>query len=117
MVSWPHDDQVVLPLGDVPDKRAGRNPKQDSEVYPPGGPCVAGVTGETVCIRRKPKLEDVRRCAPYRSKFVLMGEKTVLVVLERTLISGYHPGVGKKWMHTQISVILSMLQGPSERAG
>ncbi|CAL8463366.1 g2900 [Coccomyxa elongata] len=55
------DEQVVLPLGEVPDKRAGRNPTQDSEQYPPGGPCTTSVTGEVVCIRRRPDLEAVRR--------------------------------------------------------
>ncbi len=55
---------MVLPLGDVPDKRAGRDPRRDGAAYPPGGPCVEGVTGETVCIRRAPDLDALRRCAP-----------------------------------------------------
>lgn len=55
--------QVVLPLGDIPDKRAGRDPKRDTDAYPPGGPCIEGVTGEVVCIRRAPDLDALRRRA------------------------------------------------------
>ena len=55
--------QVILPLGDVPDRRAGRNPKEDTEAFPPGGPCLTGVTGEAVCIRQSPDLQAVRRSA------------------------------------------------------
>lgn len=62
MIAWDCMVQVVLPLGEVPDKRAGKNPEQDSEQYPPGGPCTTSVTGEVVCIRRRPDLEAVRRC-------------------------------------------------------
>jgi len=53
--------QVILPLGDEADRRAGKDPKGDSERYPPGGKCVQGVTGELVCIRKAPDLEAVRR--------------------------------------------------------
>ena len=55
--------QVVLPLGDTPDRRAGRDPVRDSESYPIGGPCTHGVTGEAVCIRRAPDEAAVRRQA------------------------------------------------------
>ncbi len=55
--------QVVLPLGDTPDRRAGRDPVRDSKAYPSGGPCTHGVTGEAVCIRRAPDEAAVRRQA------------------------------------------------------
>ena len=53
--------QVILPLGDEEDRRAGKDPKGDSKRYPPGGKCIQGVTGELVCIRKAPDLEAVRR--------------------------------------------------------
>lgn len=53
--------QVILPLGEEPDRRAGKDPCDDSRRYPPGGKCIKGVTGEVVCIRKAPDLEAVRR--------------------------------------------------------
>ncbi len=53
--------QVILPLGEEPDRRAGKDPCGDSQRYPPGGKCMKGVTGELVCIRKPPDLEAVKR--------------------------------------------------------
>jgi hypothetical protein len=53
--------QVVLPLGDTADRRAGKDPKGDGERNPPGGLCKEGVTGEMVCIRKPPDLQAIRR--------------------------------------------------------
>ncbi|KAK9917414.1 hypothetical protein WJX75_004082 [Coccomyxa subellipsoidea] len=89
------DEQVVLPLGEVPERngRAGRNPKQDSKKYPPGGPCRKGVTGEVVCIRQEPDLEIVRRDL----KAVLDGGiKSLAVVFKHAAIFPEHEeAVGK----------------------
>ena len=53
--------QVILPLGEEPDRRAGKDPCGDSQRYPPGGKCMKGVTGELVCIRKPPDLDAVKR--------------------------------------------------------
>ena len=53
--------QVVLPLGDEPDKRSGKRPKLDKEAHPEKGRLAEGVTGETVAIRKAPDLEAIKR--------------------------------------------------------
>ena len=52
--------QIVLPLGDEPNKRAGKNPKRDSEVYPIEGKTVTSQTGEIGIVRRSPDMEALK---------------------------------------------------------
>lgn len=55
------DEQVVLPLGDTPGTRAGRDPAGDSERHPLGGTPATATTGEAVVVRRAPDLPALRR--------------------------------------------------------
>ena len=52
--------QVILPLGDVADKRSGQDPQQDKKSHPPLGKLIKSVTGETVEVRKAPDLAAVR---------------------------------------------------------
>ena len=52
--------QIVLPLGDEPNKRAGKNPKRDSGVYPIEGKTVTSQTGEVGIVRRSPDMEALK---------------------------------------------------------
>lgn len=51
--------QVVLPLGDVPDKRSGKDPVGDSAAYPIKGPVIECLTGEKVVVRKAPDMDAV----------------------------------------------------------
>ncbi|PRW57398.1 5-oxoprolinase [Chlorella sorokiniana] len=54
------DEQVVLPLGDAPSTRAGRDPAGDSQRHPLQGSPATAVTGEAVVVRKAPDLEALR---------------------------------------------------------
>ncbi|KDD76015.1 hydantoinase/oxoprolinase, partial [Helicosporidium sp. ATCC 50920] len=51
-------EEVVLPLGDVPGKRAGRDPVRDAAAHPLSGRArqTRGTTGEAVEVRQAPDL-------------------------------------------------------------
>mmetsp|Transcript_14115 Transcript_14115/g.30617 ORF Transcript_14115/g.30617 Transcript_14115/m.30617 type:complete len:1326 (+) Transcript_14115:84-4061(+) len=55
------DEQVILPLGDEPNQRNGKDASSNSRQYPPGGALVKGTTGEMVCIRKAPDMERLRK--------------------------------------------------------
>lgn len=52
--------QIVLPLGDEPSKRAGKNPKQASEEYPIEGKKITSQTGEVGIVRRRPDMDALK---------------------------------------------------------
>ena len=51
--------QIVLPLGDAPSKRSGKNPKQDSQDYPIEGKKITSQTGEVGIVRRSPDMDSL----------------------------------------------------------
>lgn len=53
--------QIVLPLGDEPSKRSGKNPKQDSQNYPIEGKKITSQTGEVGIVRRSPDMDSLRK--------------------------------------------------------
>ena len=53
--------QIVLPLGDEPSKRAGKNPKQDSQAYPITGKKITSQTGEVGIVRRSPDMDALKK--------------------------------------------------------
>ncbi len=52
--------QIVLPLGDEASKRAGKNPKRDSEIYPIEGKKITSQTGEVGIVRRSPDMDSLK---------------------------------------------------------
>lgn len=50
----------MLPLGDEPSKRAGKNPKQDSQDYPIEGEKITSQTGEVGIVRRSPDMDSLK---------------------------------------------------------
>ena len=50
----------MLPLGDEPSKRSGKNPKQDSQDYPIEGKKITSQTGEVGIMRRSPDMESLK---------------------------------------------------------
>ncbi|KAL3135323.1 hypothetical protein ABBQ32_007517 [Trebouxia sp. C0010 RCD-2024] len=55
------DEQIVLPLGDEPSKRSGKNPKQDSQDYPIKGKRITSQTGEVGIVRHSPDMDSLRK--------------------------------------------------------
>lgn len=53
--------QIVLPLGDEPSKRSGKNPKQDSQAYPITGKKITSQTGEVGIVRRSPDMDALKK--------------------------------------------------------
>lgn len=53
--------QIVLPLGDEPSKRSGKNPKQDSQAYPITGKKITSQTGEVGIVRRSPDMDALKQ--------------------------------------------------------
>ena len=52
--------QIVLPLGDEPSKRSGKDPKRDSDIYPIKGKRVTSQTGEVGIVRRSPDMDSLK---------------------------------------------------------
>ena len=52
--------QIVLPLGDEPSKRSGKDPKRDSDIYPLEGKRVTSQTGEVGIVRRSPDMDSLK---------------------------------------------------------
>lgn len=51
----------MLPLGDEPSKRSGKNPKQDSQAYPITGKKIISQTGEVGIVRRSPDMDALKK--------------------------------------------------------
>lgn len=81
------EEQVVLPLGDTPGTRAGRDPVGDSQRHPQHGTTATAVTGEAVCIRRAPNLQALRR---ELQRVLDAGIVSVAVVLKHAAIFPQH---------------------------
>ena len=52
--------QIVLPLGDEPSKRSGKDPIRDSEIYPIEGKKITSQTGEVGIVRRSPDMDSLK---------------------------------------------------------
>lgn len=50
----------MLPLGDEPSKRSGKNPKQNSQEYPIEGKKITSQTGEVGIVRRSPDMDSLK---------------------------------------------------------
>ncbi|CAK0741638.1 hypothetical protein CVIRNUC_001340 [Coccomyxa viridis] len=105
------DEQVILPLGSKPDKRAGKDPEGDSKDFPPGGKCVEGVTGELLCIRKPPEPETVRRDL---QAVLERGIKSIAVVLKHSAIFPDHEkavgAIAKQLGFEQVSLSSEVMQ-------
>lgn len=79
------DEQVILPLGDQPSKRAGEYPGKHAL---PGDAVVKqAVTGELVCIRKPPDVERLRRDLQH---VLDCGVRSLAVVLKHSAIFPDH---------------------------
>ena len=58
--------QIVLPLGDEPSKRSGKDPKRDSDIYPLEGKKVTSQTGEVGIVRRSPDMDSLKTALQVR---------------------------------------------------
>lgn len=54
------DEQVVLPLGSTPSRRAGKDPHSASVLYPIPGNSVVATTGEELVVRKAPDVALVK---------------------------------------------------------
>eukprot|EP00884_Botryococcus_braunii_P001198 jgi/Botrbrau1/11079/Bobra.0302s0021.1 len=88
------DEQVILPLGDEPGKRAGNNPVGDAAAHPPGGPITSGITGEAVCIRKAPDLATVRQDL---QRVLEAGIRSLAVVFKHAAIYPEHEEAVGRW--------------------
>ncbi|KAL6786052.1 hypothetical protein ACKKBG_A01200 [Auxenochlorella protothecoides x Auxenochlorella symbiontica] len=104
------DEQVVLPLGDTPSIRAGRDPVGDAARHPLEGRAAVATTGEAVVVRRAPDLEDLRaRLLEVRES----GIASLAVVLKHSAIFPDHErAVGelaRELGFTQVSLSSSIM--------
>ena len=53
--------QVTIPLGTTASRRAGKHPKEDEKAWPPGGEVLITMTGEQVCVRKRPDLAALEK--------------------------------------------------------
>jgi 5-oxoprolinase (ATP-hydrolysing) len=99
------DEQVALPLGDQPSRRAGPDPGAASAVHPLGGRTAIGITGEEVCVRRAPDLITLRRDL---HKVLDAGISSVAVVLKHAAVFPDHEeavgSVAAEMGFTQVSL-------------
>ena len=58
--------QIVLPLGDEPSKRSGKDPKRDADIYPIEGKKVTSQTGEVGIVRRSPDMDSLKTALQVR---------------------------------------------------
>lgn len=56
----------MLPLGDEPSKRSGKDPKHDSDIYPIEGKRVTSQTGEVGVVRRSPDMDSLKTALQVR---------------------------------------------------
>eukprot|EP00873_Tetraselmis_striata_P028673 jgi/Tetstr1/448937/TSEL_036163.t1 len=80
-------ESVVLPLGEEPNKRAGKRPKLDAEAYPAGGKTVMSVTGEYVTVRQPPDMETLRADL---AAVLAAGITSICIVLKHSAIFPDH---------------------------
>ncbi|GAB4819425.1 hypothetical protein N2152v2_006471 [Parachlorella kessleri] len=81
------NEQVVLPLGEEPSTRAGRDPKGDGQRYGLEGETAVGVTGEAVVVRRAPDLAAARKDL---EAVLAAGITSIAVVLKHAAIYPEH---------------------------
>lgn len=79
--------QVIIPLGDTPDRRSGRDPQQDARDHPIKGEIRECLTGEHVCIRKAPDLQQLKKDL---EAALNTGIKSLAVVLKHAAIFPDH---------------------------
>ncbi|KAK9839403.1 hypothetical protein WJX81_000039 [Elliptochloris bilobata] len=105
------DEEVVLPLGQHPGRRAGRRPLEDAQAYPLAGRMLEGVTGELICVRRELDLSAIRESLQalhadgYRSLAVVLKHAAIFPDNEKAVGQ-----VARELGFTQVSLSHEVMQ-------